>query len=238
MTVRALVVEDEADIAQLVKHALERDGGIVVEVATTGDQALRAISDDVPGLIILDLNLPVLNGFEVCRLLRSRPATAHVPIIMLTARDSETDRVSGLELGADDYMTKPLSPRELAARARAVMRRRGEVAARASAGIYRGAHLLADFDAISVSVDGRPVRLTRRELELLQCLVQNRNRVLTRDRLLEKVWGYDRSVDTRSIDVHVGRLRRKLGPAGAQIETLIGIGYRFADADDRPGGGA
>ena len=238
MTLRALVVEDESDIARLVKLALERDGAFAVEIAGSGDEALRAVAADVPHLIVLDLNLPVLNGFEVCRLLRSRPATAQVPIIILTARDGETDRVSGLELGADDYMTKPFSPRELAARARAVMRRRGERPAAAAAGAYRGAHLVADFDAISVSVDGKPVRLTRRELELLQCLVQNRNRVLTRDRLLERVWGYDGSVDTRSIDVHVGRLRRKLGRAGHQIETLVGLGYRFAEAEEQPAGRA
>ncbi len=230
MAIRALVVEDEADIARLVKHSLERDGDIRVEIVSSGDQALRSIAEELPDLIVLDLNLPVLNGFEVCRLLRSRPVTSRVPIIMLTARDSETDRVSGLELGADDYMTKPFSPRELAARARAVLRRASDLLPPTSEGVYRGTHLVADFDAVAVSVDGRPVRLTRRELELLQCLVQNRNRVLTRDRLLERVWGYDRSVDTRSIDVHVGRLRRKLGVAGGQIETLIGLGYRFADA--------
>jgi len=149
---------------------------------------------------------------------------------MLTARASEIDRVSGLELGADDYVTKPFSPRELVARVRAVLRRvtAGE-GGTSSPAVYRGRHLVADFDAVSVFVDEQPVKLTRRELDLLKFLVQNRNRVLSRDRLLDRVWGYDRSVETRSIDVHVGRLRSKLGPAGVQIETLVGLGYRFVD---------
>jgi DNA-binding response OmpR family regulator len=225
-----LVVEDEVDIAQLIKHALERGGGTTVAIAASGETALEAAAGDPPDLVILDVNLPVLSGFEVCRLLRSRPATAATPIIMLTARTSEADRVSGLDLGADDYVTKPFSLRELAARVRAVLRRRTPApAGAASAGLYRGRHLAADFEAISVSVDGQPVRLTRREFELLRCLVENRNRVLSRDRLLERVWGYDREVETRSVDVHVGRLRAKLGHAGAQIETVIGIGYRFVE---------
>jgi DNA-binding response OmpR family regulator len=182
-------------------------------------------------LVILDLNLPVLSGSDVCRLLSQRPATAGIPIIMLTARTSEGDRVSGLDLGADDYVTKPFSLRELAARVRAVLRRRGGPLAEAPRPqVYRGARLVADFDAISIEVDGRAVRLTRREFELLQFLVQNRNRVLSRDRLLERVWGYDRFVETRSVDVHVGRLRAKLGAAGPQIETVVGLGYRFIDA--------
>ena len=160
----------------------------------------------------------------------SARATANIPIIMLTARTSESDRVSGLDLGADDYVTKPFSLRELAARVRAVLRRRGNLAPEApKPQVYRGERLVADFDAISVAVDGTPVRLTRREFELLQFLVENKNRVLSRDRLLERVWGYDRFVETRSVDVHVGRLRAKLGAAGQQIETVVGLGYRFID---------
>jgi len=154
-----------------------------------------------------------------------------VPIIMLTARTSESDRVVGLDVGADDYMTKPFSLRELAARVRAVLRRgRGDGNGAAKTPlVYKGKHLHADFDAVAVSVDGRAVRLTRREFELLQYLVENRNRVLSRDRLLERVWGYDRLVETRSVDVHVGRLRGKLGDAGRQIETVVGLGYRFVE---------
>ncbi len=197
MGTRVLVVEDERDIALLIKHTLEHDADLTVETVERGDEALRAVAEEVPAVVILDLNLPVVGGFEVCRILRSRPATAHVRIIMLTARAAESDRVSGLELGADDYITKPFSPRELAARVKAVLRRAPQVAVETSA-VYRGRHLVADFDAVAVSVDGAPVRLTRRELDLLRYLVQNRNRVLSRERLLERVWGYDRSVETRS----------------------------------------
>jgi DNA-binding response OmpR family regulator len=226
---RILVVEDEIDIAQLIKHALERSNDTHVDLVASGDAAIRAVSEAVPDLMILDLNLPVLDGHEVCRLIRARPATAQLPIIILTARTAETDRVAGLDLGADDYVTKPFSLRELAARVRAVLRRRGGTRSPASA-VYRGRHLVADFDAVSVAVEGQPIRLTRREFDLLRCLVENRNRVLTRDRLLTRVWGYEQFIETRSVDVHVGRLRSKLGPAGAQIETVVGIGYRFVDA--------
>ena len=225
---RILVVEDEVDIAQLIKHTLERGGDAQVEVVTSGDAALKAVGDRPPDLVILDLNLPVLDGTEVCRLLRARPATAGLPIIMLTARTGETDRVSGLDLGADDYVTKPFSLRELAARVRAVLRRKPGTRATAMS-IYRGKHVVADFDAVSVTVDGEPIRLTRREFELLKCLVENRNRVLSRDRLLERVWGYEQFIETRSVDVHVGRLRSKLGAAGDQIETVVGLGYRFVE---------
>lgn len=224
---RVLVVEDEQDIAGLIKHALERSGDAQVEIVGSGDTALRAVTERPPDLVILDLNLPVLSGIEVCRILRSRPATSNVPIIMLTARTGEGDRVAGLDLGADDYVTKPFSLRELAARVRAVLRRRQGIAP--GAHVYTGAHLTADFDAVAISVDGVPVRLTRREFELLRYLVENRNRVLSRDRLLERVWGYDRYIETRSVDVHVGRLRAKLGAAGHQIETVVGLGYRFIE---------
>jgi DNA-binding response OmpR family regulator len=224
---RVLVVEDEADIAGLIKHTLERSGDASVEIVGRGDEALRSIAGRPPDLVILDLNLPVVSGDEVCRILRQRTETRLLPIIMLTARTSESDRVGGLDLGADDYMTKPFSLRELGARVRAVLRRRTAGADQVRQTTYRGKHLVADFDAVSIAVDAAPVRLTRREFELLRFLVENKNRVLSRDRLLERVWGYDRFIETRSVDVHVGRLRAKLGPAGQQIETVIGLGYRF-----------
>jgi DNA-binding response OmpR family regulator len=224
---RVLVVEDEQDIAGLIKHALERSGDGIVQIVASGDVALRAVNEQPPDLVILDLNLPVLSGTEVCRLLRSHASTANIPIIMLTARTAESDRVSGLDLGADDYVTKPFSLRELAARVRAVLRRRHGTAA--ATNVYRGTHLVADFEAVSIAVEGTPVRLTRREFELLRFLVENRNRVLSRDRLLERVWGYDRFIETRSVDVHIGRLRAKLGAAGQQIETVVGLGYRFVE---------
>lgn len=225
-----LVVEDEQDIAGLIKHTLEREGDLAINIVATGDAALKAVSERAPDLLILDLNLPVLGGLEVCRILRARPATARVPIIMVTARTTESDRVTGLDVGADDYITKPFSLRELSARVRAALRRgRPDERAAAATEIYRGKHLMADFDAVSVAVDGAQIRLTRREFELLKYLVENRNRVLSRDRLLERVWGYERIVETRSVDVHVGRLRGKLGPAGQQIETVVGLGYRFVE---------
>jgi DNA-binding response OmpR family regulator len=226
---RVLVVEDELDIACLIKHTLERDRSTQADIVGSGDAALRAVTETLPDVVILDLNLPVLSGLDVCRILRARPHSAHVPIIILSATSNEVDRVAGLDLGADDYVTKPFSVRELAARVRAVLRRGPSHAGPGPGTTYRGAQLTADFDAVSVSVEGKPVRLTRREFELLRHLVENRNRVLSRDRLLERVWGYDRDVETRSVDVHVGRLRTKLGPAGRHIETLVGLGYRFTD---------
>jgi two-component system, OmpR family, alkaline phosphatase synthesis response regulator PhoP len=223
---RVLIVEDEHDIAALIKHTLERGGDAEAEIVESGGDALKAVTERPPDLVILDLNLPILSGIEVCRILRERDESRHLPIIMLTARTTENDRVAGLDLGADDYMTKPFSLRELSSRVRAVMRRSSAPQERPAVS-YRGAHLTADFDAVAVAVDGRPVPLTRREFELLRYLVQNRNRVISRDRLLERVWGYERLVETRSVDVHVGRLRSKLGDAGRQIETVIGLGYRF-----------
>jgi DNA-binding response OmpR family regulator len=223
-----LIVEDEQDIAGLVKHTLERHVNAEAQIVQSGDAALKVVASQPPDLIILDLNLPILNGVEVCRILRARLDTRHLPIIMLTARTSEDDRVSGLDLGADDYVTKPFSLRELTARVRAVLRRNTSAPEPAPTA-YRGTHLTADFEAVAIAVDGAAVRLTRREFELLRYFVQNRNRVVSRDRLLERVWGYDRLVETRSVDVHVGRLRNKLGPAGQQIETVVGLGYRFVD---------
>jgi DNA-binding response OmpR family regulator len=226
---RVLIVEDEQDIAGLIKHSLERAGDVRAEIVGTGAAALKAVMEEPPDLILLDLNLPFLDGIEVFRILRNRPATAGIPVVMLTARTSETDRVTGLELGAEDYITKPFSLRELVARVRSALRR-GQVRALPERQmIYRGRHLVVDFDAVSINVDAKPVRLTRREFELLRFLVENKNRVLSRDRLLERVWGFDRQIETRSVDVHVGRLRNKLGPAGKQIETVIGLGYRFCE---------
>jgi DNA-binding response OmpR family regulator len=226
---RILVVEDEPDVAGLIRHTLERPGDLQVEIAHTGEAALTKAAEQSPDVVILDLNLPGFDGLEVCRILRSRPGSATVPIIMLTARASEADRIRGLDLGADDYMTKPFSPRELAARVRAALRRAADRAREPQPEVYRGTHLFADFDAVAIAVDDTPVRLTRREFELLRYLVQNRNRVVSRDRLLERVWGYESSVETRSVDVHIGRLRSKLGAAAGQIETVVGLGYRFIE---------
>ena len=213
---RVLIVEDEQDVAGLIKHAIERSGDAETEIVGSGDTALKAVAERRPDLVLLDISLPVLDGFEVCRILRSRTETRQVPIIILTARAAEDDRVGGLELGADDYITKPFSLRELTARVRAVLRR-ATVKAETATRVYRG-------------VGGDHVQLTAKEFLLLQYLVQNKNRVVSRDRLLERVWGYERVIETRSVDVHVGRLRSKLGPAGQQVETVVGLGYRFVDS--------
>ncbi len=231
MSIRVLVVEDDPDISHLIKRALERNVEAHVAVADRGDSAVQAVMAEIPDLVLLDINLPVVNGFDVCRILRARAATARVPIIMLTARGAETDRVSGLEMGADDYMTKPFSMRELMARVKAVLRRTAADATTPEQTSYCIGPLAADFKAVAVCVDGEPVRLTRTEFELLRCLVENRNRVLSRDRLLECVRGEDNGIGPRSIDVHVGRLRAKLHRAGRQIETVVGLGYRFIDVD-------
>jgi DNA-binding response OmpR family regulator len=231
MRSQILIVEDEPDVATLIKHTLDRGGDVDVTIVGTGEAALKSTTERVPDLIILDLNLPGFDGLEVCRVLRARAPLANVPIIMVTARATESDRVQGLDVGADDYIVKPFSPRELAARVRAALRRvRSEVATQPPpAALYRGKYLVADFDAVSVMVEDKPIQLTRREFELLRYLVQNKNRVLSRDRLLERVWGYEHIVETRSVDVHVGRLRGKLGAAAHQIETVVGLGYRFVE---------
>jgi len=225
--VRILVAEDDADIATLVKHALERDGDLHVDIAANGELALQAVRKAVPALMILDLSLPIIDGLEVCRRVRSRLTSAALPIIMLTARSGDADHVSGLDLGADDYVTKPFSLRELAARVRAVLRRTQDQTIRTA--VYRGAHLMADFDAVAVAVDGQPVRLTRREFDLLRYLIEHRNQVVSRGRLLKHVWGYNPSTETRSVDVHIRRLRFKLTTAGRQIETVVKSGYRFVE---------
>ena len=222
-----LVVEDDLDIALLIRHAFQREGQPRGEMAATGQAALRAVEVDPPDIIILDINLPDVDGFEVCRRIRSRAERGNIPIIAVTARHSEADRVQALDLGADDYVTKPFGLKELAARVRAVLRRTSRPDP--SDGIYDGKHLRANFPGVAVTVDGRPVRLTRRELELLECLVSARNRVLTRAQLIDRVWpGYD-PVGSRTVDVHVGRLRSQLGEAGRHIETVFGVGYRFIE---------
>jgi len=226
-TTRVLIVEDEPDVAALLRRGLVREGYKDVVVVSRGDTALESVRSTRPAVILLDLTLPGLDGIDVCRILKHSPATVDIPIMILTARASEDQRVDGLDIGADDYITKPFSVREVVARVRAVLRRQNRGAEPTARSHYQGAHLDADFDAAVVEVDGQPVRLTRRELDLLRYLVENRGRVASRDRLLEQVWGYSRSVETRSVDVHVARLRQKLGSAGRQIETLIGLGYRF-----------
>jgi DNA-binding response OmpR family regulator len=219
-----LIVEDDPDIAEGLRYNLERDG-LETRVALTGEQGLQAALDakGPPALVILDLMLPGMSGTELCRRLRREPATRRTPIIMLTARTSEADRVAGLDLGADDYISKPFSVRELLARVRAVLRRSDESASAR----YEDNRLEVDFGDMRVTCDGEGVRLTRKEFSLLATLARGAGRVATRQQLLDNVWGYEYYGDTRTLDVHIRRLRQKLGPCGDAIETVVGVGYRF-----------
>ena len=226
---RILLVEDDPDIALSLRNKLEREGGYAVEVVADGPSGLARASAEPPELVLLDVNLPGIDGFEVCRRLRKEPETAAVPVIMLTARIGEDDRVRGLDLGADDYITKPFSPKEALARVRAVLRRSERAVAEGEALADEPLHV--DLASRQVRVESREVSLTRKEFDLLVELVRQRGRVLTRERLLETVWGYDFPGETRTVDVHVRRLRQKLGaPVDARLETVVGVGYRWRGA--------
>jgi phosphate regulon transcriptional regulator PhoB len=220
-----LVVEDEPDIRNLVVHHLTRDG-FRCRTATSGAEALASVRTAVPDLLVLDLMLPELNGLEVCRRLRADPATAGVPIIMLTAKTDEVDRIVGLEMGADDYVAKPFSPKELVARVRAVLRRArpGETSRPLAAGTVS-----LDTARHQVTVGGRAVALTPKEFDLLHALLEAAGRVLSREHLLNRVWGYARAdeIESRTVDVHIRRLRAKLGAEERRIVTIKGVGYRF-----------
>ncbi len=220
---RVLLVEDEADIAEAMAYQLEK-AGMSVKIAKTGEEGLELARRGVD-LVLLDLNLPDMDGLEVCRLIRRQAATAHVPIIIVSARSDEVDRVLGLEMGADDYVVKPFSLKELAARARVSLRRFDGATQAPQA--YRDENFEIEFDSFLVRYKGQEIRLTSKEFELFRYLVERAGRVLTRERLLERVWGYESDVETRSIDAHIRRLRLKLGPARKHVETIVGIGYRF-----------
>jgi two-component system phosphate regulon response regulator PhoB len=226
MDARVLVVDDEPDLVELVRYNLT-EAGFRVSEARTGAEALAAVRRSVPDILILDLMLPDLSGTEVCRRLRSEAELADLPIIMLTAKSEEIDRVVGFELGADDYVTKPFSPRELILRVRAVLRRRvqGEVGERP----LEHGPLRLEPGTHRCQVGGREVSVTAREFQLLAALMRRPGRVMTRDRLLDEVWGRDITVTSRTIDTHLKRLREKLNEAGALIETVRGVGYRFAE---------
>jgi DNA-binding response OmpR family regulator len=220
---RVLLIEDDTDIAEAIGYQLEKVG-LQVKVARTGEEGLEAVRRGVD-LVLLDLNLPGMDGLEVCRLIRRQTTTAHVPIIIVSARADEVDRVLGLEMGADDYVVKPFSLKELAARCRVALRRLGG-GGDAPQG-YRDENFEVEFDAYIVRYRGQEVRLTHKEFELFRYMVERAGRVLTRERLLERVWGYESDVETRSIDAHIRRLRLKLGPARHHVETVVGLGYRF-----------
>ena len=227
-----LVVEDDRDIAELVAHHLGR-AGYASEILTSGSEVLPLVRERPPALVVLDLMLPGRNGLDVCRSLRADPRTAGVPIIMLTARADETDRIVGLELGGDDYVTKPFSPKELVARVGAVLRRsrRGRPPPRS---LLRFGRVTVDTDRHLVTCEGRDVRLTAKEFLLLRYLIEHRGRVLSRDILLSDVWGYTYTGGTRTVDVHVRRLREKLPLMARAIVTVKQFGYRLTEEDAGP----
>jgi DNA-binding response OmpR family regulator len=226
---RILIIEDDPDIAQSLKFYLEREGGYRVGLAHDGEEGLRRSIEDPPDLVLLDLNLPGRDGLEVCRGLRGDLGTQTVPVIMITARIDESEKVAGLDLGADDYITKPFSMKEVLARVRAVLRRSG--GGEAEARVLVAGPIVVDEASRSVRVQGREVTLTRKEFDLLAALIRQAGRVLTRERLLERVWGYEFPGETRTVDVHVRQLRKKLGsPSADAIETVVGVGYRFRAA--------
>ena len=225
MTHRILVVDDEPDITALVAYHLAK-AGYRVSTASSGAEALRAASEERPDVVILDLMLPGVSGYDVLTELRSREETRDVGVILLTARREETDRIRGLSLGADDYLTKPFSPQELTLRVAAVLRRLQAPAVASGNAITAGA-LVIDRSAHRVLLDGHEVGLTATEYKLLLILVERRGRVQTRPQLLETVWEAQPDIQTRTVDMHVQRLRSKLGETGRQIETVRGFGYRF-----------
>ncbi len=226
MAQTVLVVEDEKDLQQLVSYNL-RQAGYQVQVASDGQEALAHVQRQMPDLVLLDVMLPDISGFEVCKALKINSVTRGVRIIMLTARGEEVDRVVGFELGADDYVVKPFSVRELVLRVAALLRRSTAPLVADTSTITFGC-LYLDREAHRVSVDGKPVELTALEFKLLSTLLERRDRVQTRDQLLDDVWGIEAAITTRTVDTHVKRLREKLGRAGNYVETVRGVGYRFA----------
>jgi DNA-binding response OmpR family regulator len=224
---RVLVVEDDPDIAKLVVHYLDK-AGFSTEVLSNGRDALAAIAARPPDLLILDLMLPQVDGLEICRIARSNEPTAAIPIIMLTARAEESDRIVGLELGADDYLAKPFSPNELVARVRALLRRAKRVSPLPGRTITYGP-IAVDSEQHTVSAAGAEVALTAKEFLLLEYLLQHRGRVLSRDLLLTDVWGYRYTGGTRTVDVHVRRLREKLPLLSKALVTVKQFGYKLLE---------
>jgi two-component system alkaline phosphatase synthesis response regulator PhoP len=224
-----VIVEDDEDIANSIGYNLEREG-FRVRLAATGEDALNLILDRPPNLVLLDLNLPHMNGFELCRRLRAEASTARVPILMLTARAQESDKVLGLNMGADDYITKPFSMRELVARVNAALRR--AEGSEVDPPVLDDGSLRIDPATFSVRFRGREVRMTRKEFALLYEMARNKGRVLTRESLLHRVWGANYYGDSRTLDVHIRRLRQKLDDPTV-IETVTGIGYKLVEEGSR-----
>jgi len=226
MKQKILVVDDESEAVELVEFNLKQSGYEVV-TAADGEEALKKAKATLPALVVLDLMLPEIDGLEVCKLLRRDPATARIPILMLTAKAAEIDRVLGLEIGADDYVTKPFSPRELVLRIKKILQR-GETKEE-SREVMRFGDLQIDIPKHSAAWKGKSIDLTATEFKLLTILAQRAGRVQTRDTLLRDVWEYDSLIDTRTVDTHMRRLREKLGGASKYLDTVRGVGYRFAE---------
>ena len=224
---RILVVDDEPDILNLLEYNLKRSGFQAI-LAKDGPEAIEAAKAHKPDLVLLDIMLPDMEGTEVLRRLKSMEATASIPVIMLTAKGEEVDKIVGFELGAEDYITKPFSPRELILRVKAVLKRTAERPEPVEAAVSFN-ELIVDLSRHKVSVSGKPVELSSTEFRLLTELMQAKGRVLTRDNLLDRAWGRDCFVIPRTVDTHVRRLRSKLGSAGDYIETVRGVGYRFKE---------
>ena len=221
---RILVVEDDQDIADLVAHQLVKSG-YDVDIVSAGDEVLPALERQAADLVLLDLMLPGLSGLDVCRAIRAHTSLADIPIIMVTAKTEETDRIVGLELGGDDYITKPFSPKELTARVGAILRRTNRV--KTTSETLTLGSLSVDLNQHAVSVDGREVRLTAKEFLLLKYLIEHKGRVLSRDVLLSDVWGYSYTGGTRTVDVHVRRLREKIPVLSRLIVTVKQFGYKL-----------
>jgi two-component system phosphate regulon response regulator PhoB len=231
MSEKILIVEDEIDVAELLAHHL-RGEGFSVEIVTNGRTALAAVKSQTPALIVLDLMLPEISGLDLCRMIKSNPGTSNVPIVMLSARIEEIDRVLGFELGADDYVVKPFSPRELVLRIRAILRRLSQDKQDKEQVLLRVGDLVLDRSRHEVRAAERVIDCTATEFKLLAILMERQGRVQERDRLLTDVWGYDSVIDTRTVDTHMRRLRDKLGPHGSYIETIRGFGYRLAPQEE------
>lgn len=233
---RVLVVEDEPDIAALIAYQLTREG-FRVETAATGTEALGAVHRELPDLVVLDRMLPGLSGDDVLKTLKSEASTRTVPILVLTARREQEERIEGLELGADDYLTKPFSPRELVLRVHAILRRARENAAPAGGKVLRAGPLRMDLASHQATLDGEELVLTPTEFRLLQALVERKGRTQSRRQLLERAWDVKSEISdrlhTRTVDMHVRRLRAKLGEVGDWVETVRGFGYRFRTPEDR-----
>ncbi len=231
---RVLVVEDESDIAALIAYQLTREG-FRVETAGTGMEALQAIARDIPDLVVLDRMLPGLTGDEVLLRLKEESATSNIPVLVLTAKREQEDRIKGFELGADDYLTKPFSPRELVLRVQAILRRVKEAGVTAGGRVLRAGPIRVDLGSHEATLDSVELNLTPTEFRLLQALMERRGRTQSRKQLLEKAWdvepGASERIQTRTVDMHVRRLRGKLGPTGDWIETIRGFGYRLKVPD-------